>query len=270
MSSVDSSKNNNEVAQTATKEDSKKEPRNGSQSSTYDYNSQIAAGKNMFKKNKILAQSREERSAKKASRESLLIEGHESYTGRPGHNLLSVKKDYSILNNDKVLLSNRLIMLRKEEEKLMKKIKSTKEKAKNILEVKHRNEIKFKEKLEKEKQEEKETLIKRQKILKQREQKEKADRNKWKQNLSQKLKNYHEIRDQRVFAVQHKSNVRKKVVLENQLKRDRVKAQESRIQQKLRKRDEDRKKRCPKIKSQTKSQQRLALWRERRKKFWNG
>ena len=65
-------------------------------------------------------------------------------------NLHSNKKTRKVLENDKILLSNRIVMLRKEEERLMKKIKGTKEKAEKIIEIKQRNEEKFNWKLEQE------------------------------------------------------------------------------------------------------------------------
>ena len=95
-----------------------------------------------------------------------MSEGGQTITSQIDHNLLTAKKDYSIIHNDKILLSNRIIMLRKEEEKLMKKIKNTKEKATKILEIKQRNEDKFQERLEKQRMEEKARVKKREQIKK--------------------------------------------------------------------------------------------------------
>jgi hypothetical protein len=63
-------------------------------------------------------------------------------------NLLNNHKTKQILQNDRILLSNRITMLRKEEERLMKKIKCTREKAEKIMAVRQRNEDKFNQRLQ--------------------------------------------------------------------------------------------------------------------------
>ena len=87
----------------------------------------------------------------KSSRKSIMNNHNRSFAGsNPDENLYNNKKTRQILENDKTLLSNRIVMLRKEEERLMKKIKGTREKADKIMEVKKRNEERFKKKLEEE------------------------------------------------------------------------------------------------------------------------
>lgn len=100
------------------------------------------------------------------SRKSLNSNGLRSIiASNAEENLLNNHKTKQILQNDRILLSNRITMLRKEEERLMKKIKGTREKAEKILAVRQRNEEKFHERLqqhelEKKRQEEQQEKIK--------------------------------------------------------------------------------------------------------------
>jgi hypothetical protein len=92
-----------------------------------------------------------QRSNVRESRKSLNSVGAKSLAGSNVEgSLLNNYKTRQILQNDKVLLSNRIVMLRKEEDRLMKKIKGTRGKADKIMAIKKRNEEKFHNKLQQE------------------------------------------------------------------------------------------------------------------------
>lgn len=112
-----------------------------------------------------------------------------------------------------------------------------------IHEIQQRNQGKFEEKLHREEliklQEEQE----RERLRKERELKQKYIDRQRKLELDSKREVYHDLRKQRAFAVKYKSKVRMQVVKENMVKRDMVREEEKRIQDKLRKREEEKRKR---------------------------
>ena len=211
---------------------------NNNQSPFSEYNDKFGTEKKSYSK---IGRNGEgsNRSAMRSSKKSLLSEGGRTITAH-NNSLLNIKKNYTVIKNDKTMLSNRIVMLRKEEEKLMNKIKNTRERAMKILEVQQRNDIKFKEKLIKEHHEEKKKIAKREKIKKMKNRElDLKDKNR-KESFDKKYKNYQELKQQRDFAVKYKENVRKKNTENNKLKRNSVRDQENRIQMKLRKRAEDK------------------------------
>lgn len=173
------------------------------------------------------------KSASRGSRKSLFSEGGKTISGYPNESLVDMRKNRSILQNDRVLLSNRITMLRKEEDRLMKKIKDTRDKAQSIIEVKKRNEQRFQERQEKEEIEKmKEEVKRRQRVLANKKKKQEFERRREK-SLEDKKLAYQELRIQRNFAVKHKSKVREMAVKQNQVKRNIIKAQENKIHDKL-------------------------------------
>lgn len=112
-----------------------------------------------------------------------------------------------------------------------------------IYEIQQRNQGKYEEK------QHREELIKlqedqeRERLRKERELKQKyLDRQK-KMELDGKRQVYHDLRKQRAFAVKYKSKVRMQVVKENMVKRDMVREEEKRIHDKLKQREDEKKKR---------------------------
>lgn len=178
------------------------------------------------------------------SRKSMGSEGPKSViSSNPEENLMVNKKTANILQNDKILLSNRIEMLKKEEERLMKKIKGTREKAEKIMEIKHRNEERFQQKLEMEELEKLRVEQERKKLAEERERRRKEFERQQMLILEDKKQVYHDYRQQKAFAVRHKAKVRLNVVKHNRMKRDLVKEEEQRIQERLRQREEEKRKR---------------------------
>lgn len=182
---------------------------------------------------------------RKGSRKSLASDGNRTlnFSAANDESLLNNKKTYNILQNDKVLLSNRIVMLKKEEEKLMKKIQGTREKALKISEIMQRNEERFNKKIEDEELEKLRVEQEREKLRQQREQRKEEFERQRLLMLENKKQVYQDYRHQKAFAVKHKSKVRMNVVKQNKIKRDRVREEELRIQEKLRQREEEKRKR---------------------------
>lgn len=180
----------------------------------------------------------------RTSRRSVASDGNKSMTqGNIDSSLIQNKKTKQILENDRTLLSNRIYMLRKEEDRLMKKIKDTREKANTILEVKQRNEMKFQERQEQEELEKLRVEQERERLKKEKEQRRQEIIATKQQILEDRKRVYSEYRDQRDFAVQYKQKVRINSIKQKRKKRDMVREEELRIQEKLKKRAEEKKKR---------------------------
>lgn len=184
------------------------------------------------------------KSALRGSRKSLASDANRSITlSHPEESLLNNKRTFNVLQNDKTLLSNRIVMLRKEEERLMKKIKGTRDKAEKIMEIKHRNEQKFQHKIEQEELEKLRIEQEREKLKEERERRQREFELQKQLILDDKRHIYHDYRKQKAFAVKHKSKVRMNAIKHNRIKREMVREEEKRIQDKLRKREEEKRKR---------------------------
>lgn len=158
-------------------------------------------------------------------------------------NLLSNKKTRQVLESDKALLSNRIIMLRKEEERLFKKIQGTKEKADKILEIKQRNQEKFQRKLEFEELERLRIDKEREKYKEERERRKREFEMNQKITLENKKQVFLDFKQQKDYAVNQKYKIKLNTIKHNKIKRDVVKEEEIRIQEKLRQREEEKRKR---------------------------
>ena len=145
-------------------------------------------------------------------------------------NLMSNKKNMQALENDKILLSNRIVMLQKEEERLFKKIQGTKEKADKIIEIKQRNHQKFQQKMEFEELEKLRVDQERERHREERERRKRDFEMQQKATIESKRQVFLDFKHQKAYAINHKFKVKMNGIKINRKKRDIVRDEENKLQ----------------------------------------